>query len=246
MLSIVFSILAAVILGLTVLCCVKWSVEARGYAGADDVRLHACIKIFSVKIIEFDSDKIFRFIDKISKDDKKLLVLKEDSESKNPSESDFKGIIGAVENMYKKSKSANYLTTKKIIKGYFKRVYKIIRKTIKKFYIDTVDISIKLGLPDAALTAVASGAAYSVISILTAFAGNYFTLNNIKQNVIPDFSENNINADIFCIIEFRPVNIIYGGLCVFSYSAVTAVRIIAGRIKNMDEHKEMKGSVQYG
>ncbi|WP_352417861.1 DUF2953 domain-containing protein [Proteiniborus sp.] len=96
----------------------------------------------------------------------------------------------------------------KKFKNTFSEVFKYI---LRKIDFSSFGWSSKIGLGDAALTGIAYGTVWVIVSTLINVITNYKDIKETSINIYPDFDENILEIDLFCIIKFKIVHIIIAG-----------------------------------
>ena len=91
------------------------------------------------------------------------------------------------------------------IKSYVKDRYKEI---LRIFDVEYILVKSKLGVEDAALTAVVSGMLYGAYGSLLAVLGNYAQLKNVSINVYPVYNKFYFDLSVQCILKIKKANAI--------------------------------------
>lgn len=116
------------------------------------------------------------------------------------------------------------LRLKKIFYNYHNvKKYKETIKAIFKYIFCKIDFnslrwSSRIGLGDAALTAIVYGAISTIAGTLLNVILNYKDIKKMSVNIYPEFNENILEIDFFCIIKIKIAHIIiagYKGIIVF-------------------------------
>lgn len=79
------------------------------------------------------------------------------------------------------------------------------RKSVK---IKLLDVGLRFGFEDAAVTGVFTGVFNAVIYNLLGFVHRHITIKSLKTNIVPDFNNKQLEVYARCIIRLRTVNII--------------------------------------
>lgn len=124
--------------------------------------------------------------------------------------------------------------------GNEKKRYSIFRnrkkfyKCLEKYNINNLELRATIGLDDAAITCISTGAVYSVFSSVFLTLRNFINIDNVIFDVVPDFSKLCLSFRFLCIIEVKVVNIIID---------VFRIWIDYIYVKHFGEHKTVKGRV---
>lgn len=113
------------------------------------------------------------------------------------------------------------LTPEKVRK-YIQNVYRlkkrvhdfneIFKRIFKHIYCDQLEWYTKVGVGDAAITGIMTGALWSIQSVFIGFISRYITFRTVpKMNVTPAFQDQDINTQVHCILVFRIGNVIIAG-----------------------------------
>lgn len=86
-----------------------------------------------------------------------------------------------------------------------------IKYSITRIKIKRLDIILKLGLADAAGTAIVSGCIITGFSTLKGYLSKRFGLKDTNISLNPDFNEKKLDVDLDCIIDIKLGHIIIMG-----------------------------------
>ncbi len=100
----------------------------------------------------------------------------------------------------------------KDIKKYIDIFSDTFRYILNKISISSLSCTSKIGLGDAALTGIAYGTAWIIVGTLLNIILNQKDVKEMSINLYPDFNENILEFDFFCIIKLKIVHIIIAGL----------------------------------
>lgn len=102
---------------------------------------------------------------------------------------------------------------------HFKAVYGEIKKIgiylKKKLVLKELSLEVSIGTGDAFYTGIVTGAAWGIAGAVTALIVNSFKTEKYRVNVKPDYMEEKLNVDLFCIFVTKSVYIIVVGLKYF-------------------------------
>lgn len=115
-------------------------------------------------------------------------------------------------------KKKGIISLENIIQVYNKiKRYKYIFIEILEYILRKTDFrslvwSSKIGLGDAALTGIVYGSIWMAMSTLLGIIMNHKNIKELRVEICPEFNENILEIDFFCIIKLKIVHIIIAGL----------------------------------
>ncbi|MBQ8164619.1 MAG: DUF2953 domain-containing protein [Clostridia bacterium] len=116
-------------------------------------------------------------------------------------------------------------------------------KRLKNYRVSNIEANVKIGLEDAAVTAVSVGVVYSLLSTAYAVLANYIRIDKINFDVKPIFSGSCFELNFLCIIDVKVVNIIIDVLHVWLSFFREKVTDNISHMRRFEEHKILKGRV---
>lgn len=99
-----------------------------------------------------------------------------------------------------------------ILKRYLNLFRDVTQYIIKKITFVSLNLSSKFGLGDAALTGIAYGMLWTIISVFINVLFSNKDVKNLNINLYPDFNATILEIDFFCIIKIKIAHIIIASL----------------------------------
>lgn len=143
------------------------------------------------------------YLDLITKYKEPSLMIKGKLEDKNTGRD-----LKRKQDILKLEEIRNIYYKVKKYKDTFTEIFKYI---IKKIDFSSLRWSSKIGLGDAALTGITNGLVWIIIGTLLNIILNHKDIKEMSINIYPDFNENILEIDFFCIIKLKIVHIIIAG-----------------------------------
>jgi hypothetical protein len=179
------------------------------HSGDDDqltIKFKAWLGLFTYKIsvplIKIDDDSL-------------AIVYKQNSPSQNKGEGD--GEKGKKQKVTAEE-LINQLHDAKTVLHHVVSMDKIVRQFLKKVTIKKIEWNSTIGIDDAALTGMATGALWAVKGSLLGLISHYTRLKDMpKISVTPNFQQLASRTDFRCMIQFRIGNAMLAGIKVVKY-----------------------------